>query len=173
MRPKCDSSLKVAKLFSGSIRKVNVIKALGSFFRYCWVLPVSCIGILLIPFVIVTGGAVKVAAGVIEAEGGILPFLLSRRPRFTIDALTIGHVIIGQNRESLTRCRNHERVHVRKYERWGPLLPPLYLLSSAAALLRGMDPYRHNRFEQEAFSASGAGMTAQGSGYDQSTNSPP
>jgi hypothetical protein len=56
------------------------------------------------------------------------------------------------------RCRNHERVHVRQYERWGPLFPPLYLLSSAAALVRGMDPYRDNRFEQEAFRASGAGI---------------
>jgi hypothetical protein len=97
--------------------------------------------------------------------------LSRRRPPFTIDALTIGHVIIGKNRESLTRCRNHERVHVRQYERWGPLFPPLYLLSSAAALVRGMDPYRDNRFEQEAFRVSVAGMTAQRSEYDQSTNS--
>jgi hypothetical protein len=133
---------------------------MGSFFRYCWVLPVSCIGIVLIPFVIVSGGAVRIAAGVIEAEGGILSFLLSRlRPHFTIDAMTIGHVIIGRNRESLMRCRCHERVHVRQYERWGPLFPPLYLLSSAAALVRGKDPYRDNRFEQEAFRTSGAGMT--------------
>ena len=152
---------------------VNVIKALGSFFRYCWVLPVSCIGILLIPFVIFSGGTVSVAAGVIEVEGGILRFLLSRRrPHFTIDALTIGHVIIGQNRESLLRCRNHERVHVRQYELWGPLFPPLYLLSSAAALFRGMDPYRDNRFEREAFCTSGAGMAPQRPEYDQPINSP-
>ena len=131
------------------------VKTLGSFFRYCWVLPVSCIGIMLIPFVIGSGGAVSLAAGVIEAEGGILPFLLSRlRPHFTIDAITIGHVILGQNRESLMRCRNHERVHVRQYERWGPLFLPLYLLSSATALVRGRDPYRDNRFEQEAFRTS-------------------
>jgi len=149
-------------LFPGRIRQVNVIKTLGSFLRYCWVLPVSCIGILLIPFVIFSGGKVSVAAGVIEAEGGILRFVLYRRcTHSTIDALTIGHVIFGQNRESLLLCRNHERVHVRQYERWGPLFPPLYLLSSSAALLRGMDPYRDNRFEQEAFSASGAGMTAE------------
>ena len=101
-------------LFRG-IGKMISVKTLGSFFRYCWVLPVSCIGIMLIPFVIGSGGAVSLAAGVIEAEGGILPFLLSRlRPHFTIDAITIGHVILGQNRESLMRCRNHERVHVRQ-----------------------------------------------------------
>ena len=135
------------------------VKTLGSFFRYCWVLPVSCLGLVLIPFVIVSGGAVSFAAGVIEAEGGILTFLLSRLlPRFTIDAVTIGHVIFGQNHDSLRRCRNHEHVHVRQYERWGPLFPFLYLLSSAAALVRGRDPYRNNRFEQEAFRASSADM---------------
>jgi hypothetical protein len=153
------------------MRKTNAIKALGSFLRYCWALPMSCIGILLIPFVIFSGGSVAVAAGVIEAEGGILRFLLSRRKHFRIDALTIGHVIFGKNLESLMRCRSHERVHVRQYERWGPLFPLLYLLSSAAALFRGMDPYRDNRFEQEAFRVSGAAMTEQHSEYDQSTNS--
>jgi hypothetical protein len=112
---------------------------------------------VLIPFVIVSGGAVYFTAGVIEAEGGILHFLLSRLcPHFTIDAITIGHVVLGQNQESLMKCRNHELVHVRQYERWGLLFPPLYLMSSAAALVRGMDPYRDNRFEQEAFRAMGA-----------------
>jgi hypothetical protein len=139
---------------------VGVKKALKKAFKYCWVLPVSCIGIVLIPFVILSGGAVSFTAGAIEAEGGILPFLLSRfRPHFTIDAMTIGHVIIGQNRESLVLCRNHEPIHVRQYERWGLLFLPLYLLSSTAALLRGMDPYRENRFEKEALRASSAGMT--------------
>jgi len=148
------------------------MKALGSFFRYFWVLPVSCIGILLLPFVIFSGGTVAIAAGVIEAEGGILRFLLSRRRYFKIDALTIGHVIIGYNRESLTRSRKHEHVHVRQYERWGLFFPILYLLSSAGALFRGMDPYWDNRFEREAFCASDAGLTAQRPEYNQSTNSP-
>jgi hypothetical protein len=148
------------------------MKALGSFFRYCWVFPVSCIGIVLLPFVIFSGGAVAIVAGIIEAEGGILRFLLSRRRYFKIDALTIGHVIIGHNRESLIRSRNHEHVHVRQYERWGLFFPLLYLLSSATALIRGMDPYWDNRFEREAFCASGAGLTAQRSEYGQSTNPP-
>lgn len=146
--------------FSRSVRKVNSMKAVGSFLRYCWVLPVSFIGIALLPFVIVSGGAVSFTAGIIEAEGGILPFLLSRlRPHAQIDAITIGHVVLGQNRGSLIRCRDHERVHVRQYERWGPLFPVLYLLSSAAALARGLDPYWDNRFEQEAFSVSGSAET--------------
>ncbi|ABC75989.1 hypothetical protein [Syntrophus aciditrophicus] len=137
------------------------MKALGLFFKYCWVLPVSCIGILLIPLVIFSGGAASITGGVIEIEGGILPFLLSRRrPNSTIEALTLGHVIIGRNHESLKRCRIHEQVHVRQYERWGPLFPPLYLLAGAVARLRGRDPYRDNRFEREALHAEGAGKIA-------------
>lgn len=152
MRWKCERTMKVAGLFSIRIRKVNVIKTLGSFLRYCWVLPVSCIGLVLLPFVILSGGAVVIAAGVIEAEGAIASFLLSR---LHIDAIVVGHVVFGRNRDSLIRCRNHERVHVRQYECWGPFFPALYLLASAAALVRGRDPYRDNRFEQEAFSVSG------------------
>jgi hypothetical protein len=110
------------------MKKMNFIKTLVLCNRYCWALPVSCIDIVL------------------------LPFLLSR---LNIDAMAIGHVVFGRNRDSLIRCRNHERVHVRQYERWGPLFPVLYLLSSAAALLRGLHPYRDNRFEQEAFRVSG------------------
>ncbi len=137
------------------------MKALRAFFRYCWVLPVSCIGLMLIPFVILSGGTVSATAGVIEAEGGMLRFLLSFRRRSNIDALTIGHVIIGDDRESLVRCRSHEHVHVRQYECWGLFFPLLYLLSSAAALVRGMDPYLDNRFEREAFRASDAGYSAR------------
>lgn len=137
------------------------MKSLGAFFRYGWVLPVSCIGLLLIPAVLLSGGTVSITEGVIEAEGGILPFLLSRHNlHCTIEALTLGHVVIGLNRESLMRCRNHERVHVRQYERWGLFFPVLYLLSSAAVRARGMDPYRDNRFEREAFHAEVTGIIA-------------
>jgi hypothetical protein len=135
---------------------MNYSKALLHFLRYIWVLPISCVGLALTFIVLVSGGRACVVSGVIEAEGGILPFLLSRlNPLFPIDALTIGHVVLGQNRVSLTRCREHERIHVSQYERWGPLFPLLYFFSSLSALVQGMDPYRDNRFEQEAFSGSG------------------
>lgn len=138
------------------------LKAWGSFIRYVWALPVSCFGIVLIPFVILSGGTFRIVSGVIEAEGGMIPFLLSRLcPRFGIAAMTIGHVIIGRDQESLMRCRQHELIHVRQYERWGLLFPLLYLLSSGAALVRGKDLYRNNRFEEEAFHASGPEVSAQ------------
>jgi hypothetical protein len=47
--------------------------------------------------------------------------------------------------------RAHEQVHVRQYERWGPLFVPAYLLSSLVELLRGRRPYRDNWFEREAY----------------------
>jgi len=134
------------------------LKRLSSFLKYCWVLPVACLGMILILLVLLSGGTVSFAAGALETQGGILPVLLSsRRFRFSIDAVTLGHVILGRSRKSLVRCRNHEHVHIRQYERWGPLFPPLYLLSSAAALIRGLDPYRNNRFEREAFQSSSLG----------------
>ena len=127
---------------------MNFIKTLDSCLRYFWALPVSCIGLALLPFVIVSGGAIVIVKGVIEAEGALASFLLSR---LHIDSIAIGHVVFGRNLDSLNRCRDHERIHVRQYECWGVLFPVLYLLSSVTALLLGRDPYRDNRFEQEAF----------------------
>lgn len=41
----------------------------------------------------------------------------------------------------------HELVHVRQYELWGPLFVPIYLIASLWAGLRGGNAYRDNRFE--------------------------
>jgi hypothetical protein len=65
--------------------------------------------------------------------------------------MTLGHTILGRDRESLEVSREHEHVHVRQYERWGPLFIPAYLGSSAWMWLRGRDAYRDNPFEVEAF----------------------
>jgi hypothetical protein len=142
---------------------MNPIKIMASLFKYGWVLPVSCIGVTLLPFVLLSGGGVSFVTGAIEAQGGLLPALLSsRRFRFSISALTVGHVIFSPDSDSLRRCRDHEHVHIRQYERWGPFFPPLYLLSSAAALLCGRDPYWNNSFEQEAFRLSDPWDASQG-----------
>jgi hypothetical protein len=120
----------------------------------------SCVGVLVVPFVLASGGTVSFYAGIIEAEGGILaPILSLMFSRFPIDAITVGHVILACSRESLIRCRAHERVHVKQYERWGVIFPLLYLASSAMAIIRGKDPYRNNIFEQEAFSTTGQDET--------------
>ncbi len=65
--------------------------------------------------------------------------------------MTLGHVVLGRDRQCLEQSRSHERVHVRQFERWGPFLIPAYLLCSLYAHLRGRHPYLDNPFEREAF----------------------
>ncbi len=76
---------------------------------------------------------------------------LLSRVRAPFAAITFGHVVLGLDRAILDRVREHEQVHVRQYERWGPLFVPAYLLSSLVQLMHGRDPYRDNVFEREAY----------------------
>jgi hypothetical protein len=66
-------------------------------------------------------------------------------------AMTLGHVVIARDAASHTSTREHERVHVRQCERWGPLFIPSYLLMSLVLKIRGKDAYRDNPFEREAY----------------------
>jgi hypothetical protein len=66
------------------------------------------------------------------------------------DPLTFGHVVLAQDAQALECTRAHERVHVRQYERWGPLFIPAYAASSLWAFARGRHFYFHNAFEEEA-----------------------
>jgi hypothetical protein len=65
--------------------------------------------------------------------------------------MTLGHVILGRDTAALAATREHERVHVRQYERWGPLFIPAYLGCSLYLWLRRRDPYYDNPFEVEAY----------------------
>ena len=65
-------------------------------------------------------------------------------------AFTNGHVIFALDWATMDAFLGHELVHVRQYERWGPLFPILYLGSSLLQKLKGRDPYFGNHFEQEA-----------------------
>lgn len=69
--------------------------------------------------------------------------------------MTLGHVILGVSFEALERVTNHERVHVRQYERWGPFFLPAYTISSYVAWRQGKDAYRENIFEIEAYKVKG------------------
>jgi len=51
----------------------------------------------------------------------------------------------------LDRAREHEHVHVRQYERWGPFFLPAYGLSSLYLKIRGQEAYYNNPFEKEAY----------------------
>ena len=65
--------------------------------------------------------------------------------------MTLGHVVLGRDREALEWSRAHERVHVRQCERWGPFFLPAYGVASLIAMSRGERAYRDNAFEREAY----------------------
>jgi len=120
---------------------------------YLWAFPGTCVGLLMIPLATLTGGQLQVVEGVLEAYGGSLSKLLQQPFWFCgpIAAITLGHVVLGCDQETLNKTRRHERVHVRQYEVWGPFFIPAYLLASCWVGLRGGNPYRDNPFEVEAY----------------------
>jgi hypothetical protein len=120
---------------------------------YLWTLPTTCVGLVFVPLAWAGGGRVSVVRGVIEIHGRwIAQFLARCVPlRGGASAMTLGHVVIGRDQHCLDFTREHERVHVRQCERWGPLFIPAYLGSSLILKLRGRDAYRDNPFECEAY----------------------
>jgi hypothetical protein len=124
---------------------------------YLWTLPTTLAGLLIVIPTLLTGGRARVHSGVLECHGGFASVFLRRCTILPggAAAMTLGHVVIGQNAATLTATRSHERVHVRQAERWGPLFIPAYLLASLWALIRGRDVYRDNLFEREAFDRAG------------------
>ncbi|HVW00282.1 MAG TPA: hypothetical protein VHB77_08080 [Planctomycetaceae bacterium] len=118
------------------------------FFRYLWAFPATAIGLLFATAALLTGGSLRLSNGVIEACGGIVGRWL-RGGRFHRGgaAVTFGHVILARDRPSLERSRFHEMGHVRQFERWGPLLLPMYWSIALWLWLRGYDPYLDHPFE--------------------------
>ena len=93
----------------------------------------------------------QVLDGVIEVHGAVPKLLLRALPlRGGVAAITLGHVVVGQDGECLMRTREHERAHVRQCERWGPFFIPAYLVASVWAFLLGGHVYRDNWFERQA-----------------------
>lgn len=121
--------------------------------KYIWVSPASLLGLSLIPVAILQGGRARLVDGVVEVHGGIITRLLKRGLPWVGAgaAMTLGHVVWGRDAACLDVSREHERVHVRQYERWGPLFIPAYLFAALVAKLRGLDPYLDNPFEREAY----------------------
>lgn len=124
-------------------------------FLYLWASPTTLFGLLPLPLALLQGGSARVVEGVIEIEGGLISKLLGRGMPWVgsggAAAMTLGHVVWGCNRNCLNRSRRHEHVHVRQYERWGPFFVPAYFIASLIAYRRGLDPYRDNAFEIEAY----------------------
>lgn len=120
---------------------------------YVWASPTTCIGLLCIPLRWLGGGEIRVVEGVMEIHGRWIAWMLTRLVPIPggASAMTLGHVVIGRDRECLDRSRSHERIHVRQCERWGPLFIPAYFLASGIVWIRGHDAYRDNPFEREAY----------------------
>ena len=120
---------------------------------YVWVFPGTAIGLAGTALALVSGGRAKVVDGVIEAHGGWITMRLIQGNRWVgpIAAITLGHVVLGCDQATLDRTRRHERVHVRQYERWGPLFIPAYLAASLWVGCRGRHAYLDNPFEVEAY----------------------
>jgi hypothetical protein len=129
-------------------------RAAGRALVYAWALPTTAVGLLFLPLVLVSrSGGARVVDGVLELHGGAVSFFLRRCTllRGGASAMTLGHVVLGRDERLLELTRDHERVHVRQCERWGPLFIPAYLLASLLVLVRGGRPYEDNPFEREAY----------------------
>jgi hypothetical protein len=121
--------------------------------KYLWALPNTCIGLLFLMPAILSGGRIEFIQGCLEIRGGIVAFFLRRCTLLPngASAMTLGHVILGQNALVLDMARDHEHVHVRQCERWGPFFIPAYLIASLIAWAKRRDPYLDNPFEREAY----------------------
>ncbi len=129
-----------------------LIRIIGLF----WASPYTLFGLLIGIVGLCTGGRARVCGHVIEFYGGAVKSFIQRLPngQFVI-AITFGHAILGRTGASLDVAREHELVHVRQYEIWGPLFGPAYLLCSLVMRLRGKSAWRDNPFERQAYRETG------------------
>ena len=117
-----------------------------------WASPYTLLGLALGSLGAAAGGSFQLRRGVVEFHGTGVRWLLSRLPDGELVlAMTLGHTILGQNEAALDIAREHEHVHVRQFERWGPFMGPAYLLASAWVWFAGGRVYRDNPFEREAY----------------------
>ena len=117
---------------------------------WLWASPASVIGMIVGTVGLCTGAKAKRVGPTLEFWGGTVSSLLESR-FIHARGMTLGHVILGVSDTTLETIRPHEWVHVRQYERWGPMFLPAYLLSSAVLWLSGRNPYWENPFEVEAY----------------------
>jgi hypothetical protein len=122
---------------------------------YAWASPNTVIGLVLGLVALMFRARVRSRQGALEFFGGRLGTLFAA-PRLACPfrAVTLGHVILATDAESLDGARAHEHVHVRQYEQWGPFFLPAYAASSLWQLACGRRCYRDNWFERQAYDRS-------------------
>ena len=120
--------------------------------RITWASPYSVLGMLIGCSGMITGGGMRRRGPVLEFHGGFVRWFVAHLPtgEFTL-AMTLGHVVLGQTPAALDVSHEHELVHVRQFERWGPFMGFAYLGASLFLWIAGRDPYRDNPFEREAY----------------------
>jgi len=129
-----------------------MFKSLVKLLRVIWAGPNTLLGLAIGVLGMCFGGKAQLRQGCVEFYGGLATLLLRNvPPGGSTAAMTLGHSILGQDAGDLDRCREHEQVHVRQYERWGPFFLPAYLGCSFALWLRKRDAYLDNPFEVEAY----------------------
>ncbi len=117
--------------------------------RYTWAFPTTCVGLFAGALTLATKGRVQRRQGALEFHGGFARKFLESK-MVSASAMTLGHVIIGRDTHCLDYCRDHEQVHVRQVELWGPFFLPAYVAASAWERLRGRHYYYDNWFERDA-----------------------
>ena len=139
-------------------RLVNAsVRNAGQLLLYLWASPGTVAGLGLCLLAVLSGGRVRRVGRILECYGGAVTRILGcgRLPCIgSARGMALGHVVAGTDDKTLQMIREHELVHVRQYERWGPAFIPAYLGSSLWIGLRGGNPYRDNPFEKEAYAVS-------------------
>ena len=107
-----------------SWKEAQMLNTIIWLFVLVWAAPNSLLGVLVGLLGLLTGGKVQLRQGCLEFYGGFVSWALSRLPLGSVMAMTLGHTIIGQSANGLAVARDHEHVHVRQYERWGPMFIP-------------------------------------------------
>jgi hypothetical protein len=119
--------------------------------RYAWPGLYTVVG--LWAFIVPWQGSRRWIAhrGTIGIVGPAIERLLALAPiQGGASALTLGHTILAASEEAFFATWDHEFVHVRQYERWGPLFVPAYFICGWWQWMHGHHPYWDNPFEVEA-----------------------
>jgi hypothetical protein len=116
--------------------------------RYLWPAPVSAAGLVLSAIALCAGARARRVHGVLEVGGGAAGRWVGRHSH--VQAITLGHVVLGVDAQALALWRTHEHAHVAQYERWGAWMLVRYAVTSWQARRQGWDAYVHNALEREA-----------------------